>query len=89
MENRFQHAMLLFGGLAQRVQEWERVLSREEARVKTEELLLRLSDEDFEMVRDLIRMFGTEPGRRLTGAMDSSYFERTLETIAIRRLPVN
>jgi hypothetical protein len=89
MENRFQHAMMLFSGLGAQVTEWENTLPPEDARAKTEEAILRLSDADFEMIRDLIAMLETEPARRLFGPVDTSGFNRTLDDIALRRLPVN
>jgi hypothetical protein len=89
MQAKFQNAIMLLGGLSARFIEWERTLSPEEARLRIEEALMRLSDEEFQMVRDLIMLIQTEPGRRVFGEIETSGMERTLESLATKRLPVN
>jgi hypothetical protein len=90
MENRLLTAQMLFGGLSAKVQEWQATLSSEEASDKIENLMLSLSNQEFDMVVDLMEILATKPGRRLTGdSINLSAIRKKLKALSIKRMPVN
>jgi hypothetical protein len=85
MSPKFQQSILLFASLGDQCTALERTLPKDEARRKITNLLIALSDSDFELISGVVELCETEPGRRLFEINTSGFRQQLLEVSVVRK----